>query len=212
MSHWPESLGYWIGAALLLFWFVGAYNRLVRLRSAALQTYATLDAALVRQLDFVQSRAQPEAALPDPSHAMSSTSATDASAQLALMSSTAQLSTLLGATRLRPLDPDAVAALATALHVMLAAWERLHPYAVLSFGADGILSRPVPMGLKSDEPVASDAEIPIAWPEPSPTAEIARQQFNIAVSAYNAAISQFPALLVAWVMQLRHAAPLKPLA
>ncbi len=212
MIHWPESLGYWIGAALLLFWFVGAYNRLVRLRTAALQAYATLDAALVRQLEFVQSRSQPETVQPRLPHAVDATNASDGAAQSSLMASTSQLSTLLGTTRLRPLDPDSIAALATALHVMLAAWERLHPYAVLSFGADGTLSRPVPLGLKSDQPLAPDAAVPIAWPEPSPAAEIARQQFNAAVSAYNAAIAQFPALLVAWVMQLRHAAPLKPLA
>lgn len=206
MIHLPESLGYWIGAALLLFWFVGAYNRLIRLRTAALQAYATLDAALVRQLDFVQSRVRPEVLVVEGAGAI------DASAQSSLLATTAQLSTLLGGTRLHPLDPASIAALATALHVMLAAWERLHPYAVLSFGADGTLSRPVPLGLKSDEPPAPDTEIPIAWPEPSPAAEIARQQFNIAVAAYNAAIAQFPALLVARVMQLRHAAPLTPLA
>eukprot|EP01035_Chromulina_nebulosa_P027613 gene27613-36338_t len=33
MSLLPESLASWIVIAVLLFWFVGAYNRLVRLRS-----------------------------------------------------------------------------------------------------------------------------------------------------------------------------------
>ena len=33
MIHLPDSFGHWVGAAVLLFWFVGAYNRLVRLRS-----------------------------------------------------------------------------------------------------------------------------------------------------------------------------------
>jgi hypothetical protein len=54
MSVLPESLASWIVIAVLLFWFVGAYNRLVRLRAAVLQAYATLDAALSKQLDFVQ--------------------------------------------------------------------------------------------------------------------------------------------------------------
>ena len=54
MSVLPESLASWIVIAVLLFWFVGAYNRLVRLRASVLQAYATLDAALGRQLDFVQ--------------------------------------------------------------------------------------------------------------------------------------------------------------
>jgi LemA protein len=49
---------------------------------------------------------------------------------------------------------------------------------------------------------------PIAWPEPSAAAEIARSQFNQAVGHYNAAIAQFPALLVAWAVRLRPAAPL----
>ncbi|MCR8958371.1 LemA family protein [Variovorax sp. S2] len=49
---------------------------------------------------------------------------------------------------------------------------------------------------------------PMAWPEPSASAEIARSQFNVAVGQYNAAIVQFPALLVAWLVRLRPAAPL----
>jgi LemA protein len=200
MNGMPESLPFWIGGALALFWFVGAYNRLVRLRSAALQAYATLDAALVRQLEFVQARAADAetdaagpAAAPPPSGA-------------SLQAASGQLATLLAATRLRALDPAGIAALGTALHVLVAAWQRLHPEAVVSFEADGTLSRPAPLSGR-DELLADSA--PIAWPEPSAAAEIARGQFNLAVQQYNAAIGQFPALLVAWIMQLRPAAPLR---
>ena len=201
LSPLPSSLPYWLGAALLLFWFVGAYNRLVRLRSTALQAFATLDAALLRQLDFVQSRAQ---ATPDGEGA-------EPPAQASLRATTAQLTTLLAATRLRPLDPAAMGALATALHVMLNGWQRLYPDAVTSFDGDGTLSMPVPLGGPRDrtpDPASGPATVgvPFAWPEPSAAAEIARSQFNLAVGEYNAAIGQFPALLVAWVMQLRRAA------
>lgn len=89
---------------------------------------------------------------------------------------------------------------------MLAAWRRRYPDAVVSFEADGTLSRPVPL---EERAAASGASLPIAWPEPSAAAEIARNQFNLAVVQYNAAIAQFPALLVAWIMQLRRAAPLR---
>lgn len=191
----PESLPYWIAGALVLFWFVGAYNRLMRLRTAALQAYAALDAALIRQLDFVHARLAeaetPAAPQPPPGASL------DAAAS--------QLSTLLAKTRLRPLDPADIAALGTAMHVLLGAWQRMHPDAVVSFEADGTLSRPAPLNGK-DEPFEGVA--PIAWPEPSAAAEIARSQFNLAVAQYNAAITQFPALLVAWIMQLRPAAPL----
>ena len=189
MSDLPDSLVYWILGALALFWFVGAYNRIVRLRSSALQAYAALDAALVRQLDFVQARV-----------------AESVPADGALKAAAGQLVTLLAATRLKPLAPANIAALATALHVMLGAWQRLHPDAVVSFDADGTLSRPAPLGARED---AAAGSAPMAWPEPSAAAEIARNQFNLAVAQYNAAIAQFPALLVAWIMQLHPAAPLR---
>ncbi|WP_353655657.1 lema family protein [Variovorax gracilis] len=193
----PESLPYWIAGALALFWFVGAYNRLMRLRSTALQSYAALDATLVRQLDFVQARIAEEPQTPG-EQALPAAASLDAAAS--------QLATLLATTRLRPLDPAGMAGLGTAMHILVAAWQRMHPGAVVSFEADGTLSRPAPLD-GTDEPFEGDA--PMAWPEPSAAAEIARGQFNLAVAQYNAAITQFPAVLVAWIMQLRPAAPLR---
>ena len=202
MSVLPESLAGWIAVAVLLFWFVGAYNRLVRLRATVLQAYATLDAALGKQLDFVQASitASPQADAPT-QELLSSVAP--------LQAATTQLATLLGATRLHPLDAGGMAALATALQVLVNAWQRQHPDAVTVFEADGTLSRPMPIQAGSDAvAMAPGATAPIAWPEPSAAAEIARSQFNLAVAHYNAAIAQFPALLVAWAVRLRPAAPL----
>ena len=200
MSVLPESLAGWIVVAVLLFWFVGAYNRLVRLRAAVLQAYATLDAALSRQLDFVQASIT---AGPPPD-----ASTQDLLSSVApLQAATTQLATLLGATRLHPLDAGGMAALGTALQVLISAWQRQHPDAVTVFDADGTLSRPVPA--QPGTVAAPNAVEPIAWPEPSAAAEIARSQFNLAVGHYNDAIGQFPALLVAWAVRLRPAAPLR---
>lgn len=199
MSLLPESLASWIVIAVLLFWFVGAYNRLVRLRATVLQAYGALDAALSKQLDFVQASI---AAAP------SETVLNESLSSIApLQAATTQLSTLLGATRLHPLDGGGMAALATALQVWIGAWRRQHPDDVTVFDADGTLSRPVPLlpGAVATMPGTTE---PIAWPEPSAAAEIARTQFNLAVRQYNAAIAQFPALLVAWAVRLRAAAPL----
>ena len=112
-----------------------------------------------------------------------------------LKATTTQLSTLLAATRVRPLDPQRMAALDTALHVMLGVWQTLHPEAVVRFAT-----------ATSGEEAAV---LSIAWPEPSPDAEVARGQFNLAVTNYNRAIRQFPAVLVAWVMRMHRAAPLR---
>lgn len=192
-----SSLLFWVLLAVLVFWGVGAYNRLVRLRSAALQAYVTLDAALARQLEFVQARA------------LAADDAVFGRGPIVQLHATAlQLTTLLGATRQRPLDPERMAALATALHVMLAAWQRLFPDEVVSFDADGMLSRPVPLGGVVTDALPAPGPGAIAWPEPSAAAEIARGHFNQAVRQYNAAVGQIPAVLVAWVMQLRRAAEL----
>jgi hypothetical protein len=204
MSVLPDSLAGWIATAVLLFWFVGAYNRLVRLRAAVLQAYATLDAALRKQLDFVQASITATAHKDAPPDSLSSSVAP-------LQAAATQLASVLGATRLRPLDPGAMAALATALQVLINAWQRQHPDAAVTvFDADGTISRPAPLlsaGIGTEVALPSAVE-PMAWPEPSASAEIARSQFNVAVGQYNAAIVQFPALLVAWLVRLRPAAPL----
>lgn len=212
MSLLPESLASWIAIAVLLFWFVGAYNRLVRLRAAVLQSYATLDAALSRQLEFVQASITAATAADAQQHQPAHQSPGDLAPSVApLQAATTQMATLLGATRLRPLDVGNMAALGTALQVLITAWQRLHPDAVTVFEADGTLSRPVPIQAGSGAAVAAPggADQPIAWPEPSAAAEIARSQFNLAVGQYNAAIVQFPALLVAWAVRLRPAAVLR---
>ncbi len=194
----PESLASWIVIAVLLFWFVGAYNRLVRLRAAVLQSYGTLDAALRKQLDFVQASITAAPPAEAPANELLSSIAP-------LQASTTQLGILLGATRSRPLDAGGMAALATALQVWIGAWQRQHPDAVTMFEPDGTLARPAQ---QQQPPSLQGAPDPIAWPEPSAAAEIARNQFNLAVKQYNAAIAQFPAVLVAWAVRLRPAAPL----
>lgn len=200
MSVLPDSLGGWIAIAVLVFWFVGAYNRLVRLRSAALQAYANLDAALVRQIDFVQTHlAQPREPAP---------TREEAAAIVSLRAAAAQLTTLMGVTRLRPLAPTNMAALTTALTVLVAGWQRLNPDATVLFDADGTLSRPAPLDDPGGEMSLAVTAMPIAWPEPSAAAEIARSHFNVAVAHYNAGIAQFPAALVAWLVRLHRAAPL----
>lgn len=198
MSWVGDSLLTWAGVAVLLFWFVGAHNRLVRLRSAALQAYGALDAQMVRQLDFVQ------AALPVPA-----VGEPEANAGAALRAASAQMSTVMGRTRLHPLDPEAMASLGTALHVLLMAWQRMHPdQEPISFEADGTLSRPAPLQEQPQPSAAAAAPAPLAWPEPSALAEITRAQFNAAVAQYNRAIGQFPAVLVAWTLRMRRAAAL----
>ena len=193
--NWTSDVALWLMAALLLFWCVGAYGRLQRLRTAALRAWAQLDAALARQLEFVQTRL---AAVPT-AHGDKLGPAAD------------QLAVLLAATRARPLSAMNMAALSTALRILLALWQRTYPEEVVHFDSDGLLSRPAPLvaaSVAAAQPTASSGPAPFTWPEPSAAAELARSQFNSCVAAYNHAVGQFPALLLAWLLRMRPAAPL----
>ena len=44
---WSSPL-FWIAFAVFLFWALGAYNRLMRLRSAVVQSFGSFDAHMVR--------------------------------------------------------------------------------------------------------------------------------------------------------------------
>ena len=155
MNVLPDSLAGWIAVALLLFWFVGAYNRLVRLRKAVLQAYGTLDAALCKQLDFVQTSIMTTPRSDAPLQDILSSIAP-------LQAATTQLATLLGATRRHPLDAGGMAALATALQVLIGAWQRQHPDEVMLFDSDGTLSRPAPLEPGAAPVAAPGAAEPIA--------------------------------------------------
>ena len=45
---------FWLFLALILFWFLGAYNRMVKLRASACQSYFTLETLLMKYQDLVQ--------------------------------------------------------------------------------------------------------------------------------------------------------------
>ena len=57
-----DSFVPWAIAAVLLFWTVGAYNRLMRLRAEANLAFASVDTELARQVELVHSQLPP----PDP--------------------------------------------------------------------------------------------------------------------------------------------------
>ena len=61
-----EAVWFWGALALLVFWSLGAYNRLVRLRAQVAQRFAELQKALLRYQDLVQDAVT--AAASDPEH------------------------------------------------------------------------------------------------------------------------------------------------
>ncbi|HUR89487.1 MAG TPA: LemA family protein [Ramlibacter sp.] len=100
----------WTIAAVLLFWAVGAYNRLMRLRAEANSAFAAVDTELARQVSLVREQ------LPrgdDP-----------ASFWEGLHAASAQLAATLASARAKPLEPENIATLSSAQDVVRMAWER----------------------------------------------------------------------------------------
>ncbi|MEY2617216.1 MAG: hypothetical protein RL522_218 [Pseudomonadota bacterium] len=166
-----SSLLAWSVVALLVFWAVGAYNRLVRLRSEVNTTFSELQDQLKLQAQLVTSilpanPQDPEAA--EPLFVAQIHSASD------------QLSACLDAARPRPLDHERVAAIAAAAGVLASAWERAE---------------------REDAHDLAGSQLPETLIENRTRllrqTETAIAQFDDAVARYNAAIAQFPALILA---------------
>jgi len=159
---------FWIALAVLLFWAVGAYNRLVRLRSAAIQAFGGLDVHLVRMM-----------ALPGAWGAGPGPQAAEAAPAWQLLQGAAtQFGASLAVARAQPLQSDAAAALSTALAVLCAAAQDL-------LGPD--------IGAAAS-PGAAWAQ---QWESVQAQRMLAQAQFNRAVVQYNDALAQFPARLLA---------------
>lgn len=169
----------WLLPALLLFWGLGAYNRLVRLRSEAIGSFGEVDTQLARQVEFIG------ASLPspdDPGH-----TAELAALWKALHAAATQLSVGLAATRNRPLDAAATSALSAAGDAVRSSWSRVQG------DAHDLAGSAVP------ESIAA------VWQQLESQSQHARDRFNHAVTRYNGGIRQFPALLIARTFGLRAA-------
>ena len=172
----PSSVVFWIVAAVLLFWTVGAYNRLMRLRAEANAAFANLEAELSQQIDLVRNDLPPpEATQPASLHGESSFWA-------GLHGAAAQLAACLAAARARPLEPDGIAALSAAQDVLVMAWERAE-----RDDAHDLAGPRLP-----DTVTARRAQLALQT-------HASADQFNQAVTRYNEAIAQFPAVLLAWL-------------
>ncbi len=182
----PWSFVLWFALGVLLFWSVGAYNRMVRLRSATLEAFATLDAQLMRLVGLLQSSLPAAAA---PSAVAQDLCGDGSSLWDGLQSAVSQFTASLAAARAHPLDRDAMAALSAAQGVLAMAWQRLQ------HETHDLAGSAVPETLQ------------VQWEQLALPARVASEHFNLAVARYNEAIDQFPALLLAWLFGFKAARP-----
>lgn len=158
-------------AAVLVFWMVGAYNRLVALRNKVGTAWQQVDEVLQRRGEAV---APLVAALRD--GLVGEGAALDA-----LLSAQAQVAAAADALRPRPVIAEAAQALSRAEALMAAASARV--LALLDLQAE----------LRAAEAVAPRVQV---LREAEPQLAFARQLFNDAVQTYNDAARQWPTRLL----------------
>jgi LemA protein len=166
----------WAALAVLLFWMVGAYNRLVRLRADANTAFAALEKDLTQQVALVN------ACLPEEESHPASQFDGGSAFWGGLQGACAQFAASLAAARLRPLEPERIAALGAAQEVLQMAWERAE-----RDDAHDLAGPRLPENLTNErEQLVRQTQVAIG-------------HFNDAVVRYNEAIDEFPAAVLAWL-------------
>jgi LemA protein len=159
-------------AVLLVFWMVGAYNRLVSLRSAIGAAWVVLDESLTRRGEATAQLVQ----------ALRTALANEHAALDTLLAAHLQLQTAAGVQRARPVLAASSAAVAAAETGFAAASGRV--LALVEHQAE----------LRADTAIAPQVQ---AMADCDVRLVFERQRFNEAVLAYNEAARQFPTRLLA---------------
>jgi LemA protein len=183
-----ETFWLWVALALGVFWGVGAYNRLMRLRARALDALGSVEKQLrqhahaVREHQLAHKGSELDA---------SSDQGLGAASQhwRPLTSELERMESAMKAARASVLAVGAMHELTLRYQSVLTAWDALahvpqelvHPYLT--------------------------AELKESWDDASRKVEIARSGLNQIVERYNEAIAQFPASLVVASMGFSAAGP-----
>lgn len=169
------SITVWVLLALMLFWAVGAYQRLLRLRVQTQEAFAPLGAAFGQLVVLVQDSF---------SHTVDPQAP---SAHAGLVGATLQFELSLTAARSKPMDRLVMQALDTAYEALSTCWVRVQQEPPDLAGAI------VPDDLQQQ------------WVQLTLQVDSARFEFNQRVLDYNRAIEQFPAYLLARMLRLQPA-------
>ena len=171
-----DSVVLWVAIAVLLFWAMGAYNRLVRCRSQGIVSFAVLEDLFHQNLQLVQT------------HAPDAQAAQDClTAWAAQVAAAEQFKASLRVAHAQPLHAPAMKALRTAHGTLSESWARVR-------GLPSYLVEPAWLQTLQSQ-----------WEQLAVKTELARTDFNRVVANYNEAIGQFPALLLAWLFGFKPA-------
>jgi LemA protein len=180
----PTTLVLLAIAAVLVFWAVGAYNRLVRLKNVIANSFGQIDVQLKRRYDLIPNLV--EAAKKYLQH--------ESSTLEAVIAARNRAQTASDAVRNRPASANAVLALTAAEDALDGSLGRL--FAVAEAYPE----------LKADQTIR---ELNEELTSTENKVAFARQAYNDAALDYNNAQAQFPALIVAKIFSFEASAMLR---
>jgi LemA protein len=166
-------------AALLLFWGIGAYNRLVRLRSAAVAGWAPVDAELRRRQALAFELAETLAELEPMGDGLAR------AALQSVVAATRQAQAAVDHAQVRPCSAGAIQSLGLAEGVLEGA---LRPLRVLVESRAARLDESAQQRLQALHAALQESDAQLGF---------ARRVFNEAIAAFNAAVHEWPTRLIA---------------
>jgi LemA protein len=169
------SLALWVFFAVGIFWGLGAYNRMMRLRAKAHHAILRVDRYLERFSALVNA------------HLGSPHGELESNAWMRLVGTLGDLEAACVAAKASPLDTILVTSIELAYKAMQAAWFDLKQV------PSDLAGSKIPYGLD------------IAWEHTTQKVGRARNQYQQAAIEYNTALSQFPANLLARIVGLKPA-------
>lgn len=184
-----DSVILWLVIAIVLFWWMGAYNRLIRLRSQANIAFAALEGLFDQYLLMVKANLPHGVEIVD-AHDAGHGHDRSSAAWAGLAAAAEQFNASLKVAHAHPLNAPTTSALKTAFETLCLSWSRLQDL------PPDLAGPPLPGALQSQ------------WERVAFQVEIARTEFNRTVTNYNEAINQFPALLLTWVFGFKPAQPM----
>ena len=173
-----ESLLVWVALAIVLFWVVGVYKRLQRLRSEALAALAAVEKQLRQYAGVVQA------------HLGASAESEVSADWAALLAALLGLETALKDAQREPLIEASLSRLSAACESVQKAWSALCE---------------APLDLAG--PVVPDA-MRQQWDAVTAAVHSVRSGCNQTLAYYNQAIAQFPARMLVGVMRFKTAGQL----
>jgi LemA protein len=186
LTDMSGSIYLWLGIAVLVFWCVGVYNRLMRMRARGFAAFGSLE----KHLKTFDTLLQTYAFAPDDGGASPTQSGVLPGEWAVLLERVTALELAGKAARAAPLRPEPSTAMGQAIDAVLQEWQ------LISSEPADLAGSPVPDSMR------------IQWEDASTRAQAARAALNQIVLRYNESLREFPARLIVGILGFKPAGTL----